>query len=121
MPAVELTPIEKKLLGRFRYLIDEAHIRGVKVEQQVQIGPYRVDFLVTGSMPSTIVECDGHDWHERTKEQAARDKKRDRWLQAQGHRVFRFTGSEIHRRAIYCALESIHPAFDAHCRALGII
>src|SRR5262249_54867374 len=51
------------------------------------------------------VECDGHEFHERNKEQAARDKSRDRWL-AQGRiPVMRFTGSEINRDATACAME----------------
>lgn len=52
-----------------------------------------------------IVECDGHDFHEKTKEQAARDKRRDRTLQALGYKVFRFTGSEVYKDAIACAKE----------------
>lgn len=43
------------------------------------------------------IECDGHDFHERTKEQAERDKKRDRDIQSLGWNVARFTGSEIVR------------------------
>lgn len=42
------------------------------------------------------IECDGHDFHERTREQARRDRRRDRDLTALGWDVFRFTGSEIH-------------------------
>ena len=42
-----------------------------------------------------MIECDGHDYHERTKEQAARDKKRDRFFASKGYKVLRFTGSEI--------------------------
>ncbi len=53
-----------------------------------------------------ILECDGHDFHEKTKEQAAKDKRRDRELQHLGYRVFRFTGSEIHNDAIACAIEA---------------
>ena len=41
------------------------------------------------------IECDGHEFHEKTKEQAARDKKRDNIIQSQGWKIFRFTGSEI--------------------------
>jgi hypothetical protein len=52
-----------------------------------------------------IVECDGHDYHEKTKAQAARDKRRDRVIQALGYKIFRFTGSEIHSDSISCALE----------------
>jgi very-short-patch-repair endonuclease len=49
------------------------------------------------------VECDGHDFHERTKEQAARDKKRDRDLLSRGVTTIRFTGPEIYKNAEGCA------------------
>lgn len=68
----------------------------------------RVDFVVhafRGSLKKPlanrqmhlVVECDGHDFHEKTKEQAARDKKRDRDLAELGFRVLRFSGSEIYK------------------------
>jgi very-short-patch-repair endonuclease len=68
---------------------------------QAPIDRYRADILVLtmsadDELNRIIVECDGHDWHERTKEQAARDKARDRFFQAEGYGVFRFTGSEIY-------------------------
>lgn len=50
-----------------------------------------------------IVECDGHDYHERTKEQAARDRSRDRKAQQEGFTIYRFTGSEIWRDPLGCA------------------
>jgi very-short-patch-repair endonuclease len=73
------------------------------VYQQVKIGPYRADFAIwDATLPFNhtpprimIVECDGHDFHERTKEQARRDKQRDRFFVSKGHKVLRFTGSEI--------------------------
>lgn len=77
-----------------------AHASGgeVGVQPQAQIGEYRVDFLITCSgskRAGIVIECDGHNYHERTKEQAARDRRRDRWMQGQGFLVLRFTGSEI--------------------------
>lgn len=76
---------------------------------QRHIGNYRVDFLA-GWNPlyerkPIVVECDGHNFHERTKEQAARDRARDRELQSSGYKVFRFTGAEIHKDAFVCATE----------------
>ena len=78
-------------------IIGEKVLTGVviKVEPQKQIGNYRVDFMVSFMNEQFIIECDGHDFHERTKEQAQRDKKRDRDLQSKGMKVFRFSGSEI--------------------------
>jgi hypothetical protein len=52
-----------------------------------------------------LIECDGHDFHERTKEQARKDRSRDRQLQFAGFDVFRFTGAEIHADAFGCAEE----------------
>lgn len=54
-----------------------------------------------------LVECDGHEFHEKTKEQAARDKSRDRDLQAAGFPVYRFTGSEIWRDPVACATQLV--------------
>ena len=79
------------------------------IRPQVPILHYVADFVVGPSPSDTarniIVECDGHDFHERTKAQAEKDRKRDRRMQAHGTKVFRFTGSEIHRDAFRCAGE----------------
>jgi very-short-patch-repair endonuclease len=64
-----------------------------------------------------VVECDGHDFHERTKEQAARDRSRDRRLQAAGHHVLRFTGSEIYRDPMKCAEEVLDRANEIYWKA----
>lgn len=81
----------------------------IVVEVQRWIDRYRADFLIAypffGAELSVVVECDGHDFHERTKAQARRDKARDRALQRAGCQVFRFTGSEIARDARACAAE----------------
>lgn len=96
---------------------------------QEQIGDYRVDFLLTlilddhmtfledhsGCLVSgksqLVIECDGHDFHEKTREQASRDKERDRALQNCGYTVFRFTGSDIYNDAFSCVIESIEHLF----------
>jgi hypothetical protein len=90
---------------------------------QAQINNYRADFLVglvsyaiegTDQLhevlirrPLVVIECDGHDFHERTKQQAKNDKSRDRYMQSLGFRVLRFTGSEIHADALKCAQEAM--------------
>ncbi len=76
-------------------------------DAQVKVGQYRVDFLVrfptSTKKQYIVIECDGHDHHERTKEQATRDRRRDRQMLARGILVMRFTGSEIWKDAIGCA------------------
>jgi very-short-patch-repair endonuclease len=91
----------------------------ISIQPQETIGPYRVDFLVTihdrffgpsGTnlrSHSVIVECDGHDFHEKTKEQASKDKKRDRFLQKHGLAVLRFSGSDVWKDAFSHANEVI--------------
>lgn len=85
------------------------------VYQQIKIGEYRADIVIhDASLPFDlakprimIVECDGHDYHERTKEQARRDKRRDRYFQSRGYKVLRFTGSEIWADPDQCADEIV--------------
>lgn len=43
------------------------------------------------------IEIDGHDFHEKTKEQASRDKARDRSITRAGYQVLRFTGSDLYQ------------------------
>lgn len=87
------------------------------IEPQAQLEGWekgwRVDFLIhawefgrisgRAQWRRLIVECDGHPFHERTKEQAARDRSRDREFQMRGYTVLRFTGSEIHNKPLDCA------------------
>jgi hypothetical protein len=74
------------------------------IYSQFPVETFRLDFAIILSTGHRIaIECDGHDFHDRTKEQATRDKSRDRKLTELGWRVLRFTGSEIHRDSIDCA------------------
>lgn len=79
--------------------------RRFSVSMQVSVVGHRVDFLVARNGTRAVVECDGHDYHERTKEQAKRDRSADRAYQKAGYAVLRFTGSEIYRNAEGCAVE----------------
>lgn len=91
------------------------------LENQVQLDNWRVDFVISAWTDGTvwtpgvgrqdgkprwrklIIECDGHDYHERTKEQAAKDRSRDRSVTGFGCEIFRFTGSELWRNPLGCA------------------
>jgi very-short-patch-repair endonuclease len=99
----------------------------IEIRTQTLVGDHRVDFLLLyygtdfvregqGRAKGEewreirvdermIVECDGHEFHEKTKEQAQRDKERDRKLQSLGFRVYRYTGSELYADAFRCAAE----------------
>lgn len=82
------------------------------IAPQVPIGRYRADLVIAceivdeeNGWTSLVVECDGHDFHDRTPEQASRDRARDRLFQSLGFTVFRFTGSDINTRGDDCAQE----------------
>lgn len=116
-----LTAPTPEIAESFRTDDDPKFKLALIVERQVQIGEYRVDFVVSAwtfgrvrskGAPAVdggprwrklVVECDGHDYHERTKEQAAKDRSRDRELNGAGYDVFRFTGSELWRDPWGCA------------------
>ena len=74
------------------------------LEYQARVGRYRVDVLIADKL---VIELDGHDFHEKTKEQAKRDKGRDRTLLAQGYTTIRFTGSEVWADPFSCACETL--------------
>lgn len=104
------SPIEIALYRCIHWALLEIHSWKTypKIECQVQIGGYRVDFLIgRGTKCQLVIECDGHDFHERTKEQAASDRSRDRKLTTKGYTVIRFTGSEIYADPFRCAGEAL--------------
>lgn len=75
---------------------------------------FRCDFVFTTTtipLRRLVVELDGHDFHERTKAQARRDKSRDRLLVRSGWTVIRFTGGEVHADAGSC-LEQVVRILD---------
>lgn len=77
------------------------HFDVVIVPQQ-PISSYRADLAIQAKRMRLVVEVDGHEFHEKTKEQAAKDKRRDRDLQQEGWNVFHFTGSEVWRDPFGC-------------------
>lgn len=104
------------------------------IQPQAEIGQYRVDFLlhyrilrpvvedgkiIKDAEPykRMVVECDGHDYHEKTKQQARRDKERDRLMQSMGISVFRFAGSELWEDVFGCATQAIVALTQAAERA----
>lgn len=102
---------------------DEADVGpGDHVWPQSTIGNYRVDFLFAhinakGDRRFVAVECDGHEFHDKTKMQAARDKARDRFLVGRGIQVLRFTGSEIYNDPFGCWTETLNVLWEARSAA----
>lgn len=79
---------------------------------QAPVGKYKADFLLCvghhhGGYVWGAIECDGHDHHNITKEQARRDRERDRFFQSKGIIILRYTGSEIHASPLKVAVDAI--------------
>lgn len=85
----------------------------IRAWAQVSVGAYRTDFLLgepgyTTTGPILVaVECDGHEFHEKTKVQVARDKHRDNFFQAQNIPILRYSGSTIWRNPIEAAADAL--------------
>ena len=110
------SPIEKCLCVSLHYCLhDLVGLVQIVPQMGIDVGSrrYRVDFCIKEASEASrliqpfriVVECDGHDFHEKTKDQAAADKQRDRHLAALGCTVLRFTGSEIWADSHKCASE----------------
>ncbi|MFD0836696.1 endonuclease domain-containing protein [Mariniflexile aquimaris] len=54
-----------------------------------------VDFYIEKKDVKLCIYTDGHTYHERTEEQAQRDKRIDRKLQELGFQVLRYTGKDV--------------------------
>jgi very-short-patch-repair endonuclease len=68
---------------------------------------YKADFVVLRKDHDLrlVVEIDGHDFHEKTRSQVAKDKARERAIVRAGYTVLRFTGSEVVRNPRKCVEE----------------
>lgn len=81
------------------------------IGSNVSISTYRLDFVLAYGGNWIGIECDGHEFHDRTKQQAAYDRARDRELLLMRTPTVRFTGSEIHHDADKCANECFSIVF----------
>lgn len=74
---------------------------------------YGDDRVVTAN--AVAVECDGFEWHDRTKEQFIDERKRCRESFADGIPVVRFAGTEIWASPFECAQEAVELAKSSLC------
>lgn len=112
------SPIEQIFMFSFelaQFLNDEEFIKGMYLEPQcpIEVGKkkYYADFLLSylddAHSKMLVIECDGHDFHEKTKEQVAHDNTRDFDLKIAGYDVLHFSGSQIYNDPLGCAFNTI--------------
>ena len=107
--AIELENITLTGIVSYNPFID---VISIEKQKEIKCGKktYRVDFYIPVIYKNQdniefIVECDGHEFHQKTKEQVERDNDRMRSLQEQGYEVIRFSGTEICHRQRRCAMD----------------
>jgi hypothetical protein len=81
---------------------------GVVIAPQYQTENRRIDHalfvnIFANEEIKIAVECDGHDFHEKTPDQAARDSAKNGDLKIAGWRLLRFTGRQIRQNPKHCA------------------
>lgn len=54
-----------------------------------------------------LIEVDGHDFHEKTKQQVAYDKERELNIKMEGYDIIRFSGSQVWNDPLKCAADSL--------------
>jgi len=113
------SPIEQIFLMEWRFSRAEERFRlQLRPQQPIRTdsGTYFLDYCITAidnpaSRFSVAIELDGHEFHEKTPEQATNDKRRERAILRAGAPnglvVFRFTGSEIFRDCKACVKEIV--------------
>lgn len=79
------------------------HAANLDPHCQYPAGRFFLDFAFPDDR--LAVELDGHEFH-KTKEQRTADAQRQRWLEMNGWRVIRFTGTEIHCNAASCVRQT---------------
>lgn len=91
LPQYEIAVDGRKYFADFVFLTDEELYEFTRFEHK-----YRL-----------VIECDGHDFHEKTKQQVAKRNKRDMDLKIAGYDVIHFSGSQIFDDPISCAKDAL--------------
>jgi very-short-patch-repair endonuclease/nucleoside 2-deoxyribosyltransferase len=97
LPPIFNSPMEEKYWGKIIKFIPN-------IKCQYPIGPFFADFAVVDV--KGVIEIDGHEFH-KTPEQRTNDASRQRYLEMNGWRVTRFTGTEVSRNIDMCINESL--------------
>ena len=108
------SPIEKILAVALVIKTQETLYFEPQVEIKTKNKKYIVDFLIFGDeIVNTylkkdfqlIIECDGYNFHQKTKKQVDYDNQREYDLKMEKYEILRFSGSKIYNEPMKCAEE----------------
>ncbi len=109
------SPIEQIFITAFELYIKLTNKEFVMLFSQktIKVGKkkYVVDFYFEKDLyvncfntdKKIIIECDGHEFHQKTKQQVKRDNEREYALKMAGYEIIRFSGSQIYNEPFKCA------------------
>lgn len=119
-PIEQVMAIELARIGavdNFYYFNPKIDVLGLEKQAVIECESkkYRVDFLIpvcyriNGSqhLKQFVIECDGYEYHERTKKQINARNERDRILNRNGYIVLHYSGSEIIKSGVSCARDVV--------------
>lgn len=112
------SPIEKTLYCAILFLRDLGQYKRfshlycvepqykIRTEKQNRIMDFAIIDADTDDQDIVVfIECDGFDYHAKTKEQFTYTQQKDRELKTMGYNVLHFTGTEIYTNPLKCADE----------------
>ena len=109
------SPIEQILwltLNLYALKFNKKYVFEEQAEIEANGKSYRIDFLYQEDYEEDIehpfrlaIECDGHDYHEKTKEQVIKRNKRDMDLKMAGYDVLHYSGSQIFKKPMGCVID----------------
>jgi len=111
------SPIEKILATALVIETKDGLYFEPQYEIQTENKKYIVDFLIFGDEFvnsflkkdfQLIIECDGYDFHQKTKKQVDYDNQREYDLKMEKYEILRFSGSKIYNEPIKCANEILN-------------
>lgn len=81
---------------------------------------YRLDFYLIVAYKNQEtkyfdIECDGYEFHQKTKQQVEYDNQRQRDLQSEGIEIIRFSGSEIWNNPDKC-IDDLQNIILSNCK-----
>lgn len=89
---VELYPQYRISVNNKNYCVDFLFDSELLEDCEKEIKPYKL-----------VIECDGHNYHQKNKQQVANDNERDYNLKSAGYDVLHFSGSQIYKNPLGCA------------------
>jgi len=112
----------------YEYTIDTEYICTPQYEINVNNKNYFADFhyginnegdICTERLLNVLVECDGHDFHQKSKKQVKHDNERQLALQTAGYDVIRFSGTQIYENPFLC-VKNVHEYIESKIKRMAL-